>query len=529
MSGDKTGQKDSHRDRLGRRRFLRTVGVAGITAGLAGCGGGDGGSGDGGDGGGDGSGDGGGDGGDGGGDGGDGDGDGGDGGATETADGSTPEPVTLEFFTWPGYVDNADSVLGKLRELGLPEWIDVEFVSVFSQTDDARAQYRQWLSSGRAKPDLMAFDTGWMQPFVVREQLMPLEDRLPSSLVSEIKNEYDQETLRTATDQDGNLWAFPHFPDYPMIQYNKAKVREAGYDPSDWATTPMSWQEFAETAADVAEQTGTKHGYVWQANAAIQLSCCVFNEYLSSFGGAYFGNPEKYLFGPIGDRPVTVDEQPVVDSLKMGRAFVKGPDDQYASSDYPQISPESVYQWGVIGSNKPFNQGNAVFSRNWPFLLPSLGGEDGLGEDLGTMPMPYGVEEGEGNYPGTGGSVNALGGWHIGVNPNTESPEAAVEFIKAMASEEMMLHTFKLTGWLPPKPEVLDSEEARNVPVVGRYIDTILFLADHAQSRPATAVWPTQSTRVAQRAQQALKSTDMSPEESMTQLKSELEQIENQY
>lgn len=505
---------------LGRRNFLRTAGVAGVAVGLAGCAGNDG----------DGSGDGGGTstGGDSGGETSTpGDTEGGE--TMSTASDSASKSATLQFFTWPGYVDNADQVMSKLRELGLPEWIDVEMADVFGQTDDARSQYNQWLNAGRAKPDLMAFDTGWINPFVYREQVMKLEDKLPSDLVDTIKSDYNEGLVRNATDSDGNLWAFPHFPDLPMIQYNKAKVQEAGYDTSDWATTPMSWSEFAETAADVAEKTDTKSGYVWQASAGVQLSCCVFNEFATSYGGAYFGNPEEYLFGPIGDRPVTVNEKPVVDSLKMGRAFLKGPDDEYASSDFPQISPPGVYQWGVTESNNPFQQGDAVFSRNWPFLLPSLGSEDGLGKDLGTMPMPSGVKPNEAKYPGTGGSVNALGGWHIAANPNTEHPEAVVEFIKAMANEEMMLETFKITGWLPPKPSVLDSSAARDRPVVGRYLDTIQFLTEHAQSRPATTVWPTQSTRVAQRAQQALKSDSMSPQSAMDKLKTELTEIENQF
>jgi ABC-type glycerol-3-phosphate transport system substrate-binding protein len=511
-----SNEDDSSTDRgrrgaVRRRRFVKSVGAAGIAAGLAGCSGGgsetDTSSGS---------------------DSADGGGGSDDQSGTSTGETETSaSEVTVQYVTWPAYVDNADQVNELLREAGLSDRITVEFSNVFNQTDGAQAKYRQWLSSGRETPDLMEFDTGWTQPFVIRDQLANIENGLPDGVVSTVKEEYSQPALRSATGPEGTLFALPHFPDYPHIQYRQDLVQDAGYDPSDWATEAMSWKRFAEVTADVQAQAGTKHGYVWQAPASTQLSCCVFNEFLSSWGGAFFGNPQENLFGPIGDRPVTVDEQPVIDSLKMGRSFVKGPDAAHTLDGYPKISPESVYQWGVIGSNKPFQSGDAVMSRNWPFLLPSLGGEDGFGEDLGTMPIPYGVEAGEGNYPGTGGSIAALGGWNVGVNPNSQYTDEAMEVLAALTDETVMLETFELAGWIPPKPSVLDSERARNVPVLGRYVDTLLFLEEHAMPRPATAAWSTQSGKVAERAQEALKNTP--PAEAMSTLKSELEQIENSF
>jgi ABC-type glycerol-3-phosphate transport system substrate-binding protein len=494
-----------------RRRFLKSIGAVGVAAGVAGCSGG---------------------------------------GGTDTSEGATggtdsggsdgtdtgtsmgeaetsTSEVTVQYVTWPAYVNNAETVNELLHEAGMSERITVEFSNVFNQTDGAQSKYRQWLSSGRETPDLMEFDTGWTQPFILRNQLVNLEEGLPDDVVSTVKEEYSESALRSTLGPDGNLFAIPHFPDYPHIQYRKDLVQDAGYDPSTWATEPMSWKRFAEVTADVQSQANTKHGYVWQAPASTQLSCCVFNELLSSWGGAYFGNPQEYLFGPIGDRPITVDEQPVIDSLKMARSFIKGPDAPNTLDGYPQISPESVYQWSVIGSNKPFQNGDAVMSRNWPFLLPSLGGSDGFGEDLGIMPIPYGVEAGEGNYPGTGGSVAALGGWNVGINPNSRHKTEAMEVVAALTDETVMLETFELAGWIPPKPSVLDSERARNVPVLGRYVDTLLFLEEHAMPRPATAAWSTESGKVAQRAHEALKSTP--PSDAMTTLNSELEQIENSF
>jgi len=94
------------------------------------------------------------------------------------------------------------------------------------------------------------------------------------------------------------------------MHYRKDLVEDAGYDPDgeNWATEPMSWQEFAEMAADVWEQNGGPggdfdYGFTTQGDNYVGLACCTFNETMTSFGGAYFGDHEN-LFGPIGDRPI---------------------------------------------------------------------------------------------------------------------------------------------------------------------------------------------------------------------------------
>jgi ABC-type glycerol-3-phosphate transport system substrate-binding protein len=530
-------ENNSGTDRyVGRRRFLRAVGVTGIATGIAGCGGneGDGSAGETGDGsdetasgdGGSGSTptDSGGD--------TDGDGESGStptdsGGATDT-DGQTFDDVTLEYVSWPQLANNADTVNQWLHDAGMPQGITVEFSNVFNVSGGARATYQQWLSANRETPDLMEFDTGWTQPFIVRNQILDLEENLPDDVVSKIKDDYFPEMVRSVTDGNGNLWAVPHFPDYPHIQYRKDLARQAGYDPegNNWATTAMSWQRFAEVTADVVSQTDASTGYLWQAASGLQLASLVFNEYLSSWGGAYFGNPEENLFGPIGDRPVTVDEQPVIDSLKMGRSFIEGTTSN-TLEDYATISPSSVYQGGPFPQFQEYQNGDTVMMRNFPFTLPTLGAEDQFGTDLGTMPLPHGVPEGEGNYPGTGGSVHTLGGWNVAVNPNSTNVAAAMEVLKALTDETVMLNTWELFGWIPPMRSVFDTSDARDVDILGRYVDTLLYAADNSLPRPATAIWTIQEQRVAQQAHDALR--DRPPAEAMSRLKSQLQTIENNY
>lgn len=485
-----------------RRRFMKAVGATGVAAGLSGCSG----NGDS----------------DGGGD------SGGSGGTTagDSTDGSSGG-TTVEMIAHDEWADIPDQINNLLHENGMSEDITIEMSTVGQTTDDQQSKYRQWLSSGRKTPDIMIFDSGWTIPFIVRDQLLNLEETLPQDLLDRVHNDYFQASVNSATGPNGDLYGFPIYPDFPTIQYRKDLVQDAGYDWEQYATDPMSWKQFSTEIKDVYEQSDVQYGFNTQHVAAEQLSCCVFNEYLSSHGGAFFGNPEENLYQNIGDRPVTVNEEPVVQSLKMARTFVHGTDAPNTLDDYGgNISPEAVAQWDVEGARAPFTNGDAVALRNWPYSIAISGSEDNLGDKQGVMPMPYGVPEDQGKYPGTGGSIAALGGWHIGVNPNSEKVDAVVEMMQAMQTDSFQKKNFGLTGWMPPVSDVL--KDSTDVDVMGNYVDTLAYAGQNLKARPVTVLWPQEADAIEQAANTAL-SGGGDPSAEMDKLADRLTAIENDY
>jgi ABC-type glycerol-3-phosphate transport system substrate-binding protein len=491
---------------------MKSIGATGVAAGLAGCSGGGGGDGGGG----------GGDGGDGGGDGGDGGGDG-----ATSGSGGGGSGTTIEFIGGSTLANAAEGTNELLHEAGLSQDITLNITTGGQTTDDLQSQYRQILSAGRKTPDIMLVDSGWTIPFIVRDQLLNLEEELPQDLLDRVHDQYFQASVSSATAANGDLYAFPLYPDFPTIQYQKDLVQNAGYDWSQYATDPMSWEQFSMELADVYEQSDVEFPFNWQATAAEQLSCCVFNEYLTTFGGAFFGNPNENLYQNIGTRPVTVNEEPVIESLRMARTFIHGSDAPNTNDTYAgNISPESVLQWDVEPSRAPFTNGNAVALRNWPYSIAITGSEENMGENQGVMPMPYGVPEGEGQYPGTGGSIAALGGWHIGVNPNTEKMDAILEFLRTMTTEEFMKGMFGLVGYMPPISDVL--EDSTDVPIMGRYVDSLAYAGAHSIPRPVTPLWPQESDAIAQSANAAL-SSGGNPTDEMNSLAERIQAIEADY
>lgn len=436
------------------------------------------------------------------------------------------DAVVLQWAASEEEAGEIDAINEAFHDAGVSENIEIEVLPGGDVTDDRRQQYQQWLAAGRTQPDLLRMDTGWTVPFIARDQLVNLSQELDDDTVSRVEEDYFDMTLESVSGPDGNLFGVPLWAGLPTMQYRKDLVEEAGYDPegNNWATESMHWQEFSEMVADVRDEHGLEHGFTFQADVYEGLSCCNFNEFMTSWGGAYFGGDE-YLFGPVGDRPVTVGEEPTQESMRMIRSFLYGDDEEDTLNGYEQISPEAVLNWTEPETARPFQDGDAVANRNWPFFVGQHGDEEMFGEDLGVMPIPYGVEEEEAEYPGTGGPVAALGGWNLAVNPNTEHMDEALEVVEAATTDEFNLDIFEILGQIPPKPHVLEEDRAQDVPVMGRYLDTFRVAGENAMPRPVTVVWPDQSTQIAQLVNAGFDGT-LPVEEAASDLQAVIEDIE---
>src|SRR6056297_132223 len=184
MVDSSSHESDGRDGRVSRRNFVRAVGASGAAAGLAGCvGGGD----------------------------------------PESADTSGTvgnvdnqgQTTTLQWATDPDFQGATwnQELQPILYENGLSQDIEVEILAGPSVTDNRRAQYQQWLSAGRNKPDILYVDSGWTIPFIVRNQLMNLSEagNFPQERMQELENNYFEASVSTARGPDGDLYAVPLF------------------------------------------------------------------------------------------------------------------------------------------------------------------------------------------------------------------------------------------------------------------------------------------------------------------------------
>lgn len=431
--------------------------------------------------------------------------------------------TVVQFAANSGAAAAQSDINEALHEAGLPSDISVEVLATSSGR--AEQQFSQWLTAGLEQPSLLRMDSGWTIPFILREQVANLSEELPD-LAERVEQNYFDASVATASGPDDDIYGVPLFSDFGLMLYRRDLVREAGFDPSGWATSPLTWERFSEVTKQTMDQAGTDYGFTFQAAVYEGLSCCTFNEWMASRGGSYFGAREN-LLGEVGDRPVTVDAEPVVDAARMGRSFLYGPDGEHTLDDIAgPISPRAVLQWEEDSSLAAFTNGDAVTHRNWPYSVLSAGASDAFGERLGVMPMPYGVRPDQATFDGMGGSSSALGGWHVTLNPHAKHKDAAKEVLRAMSEDSFYLKLMEVLGYVPPKPDLLASERARNVEVMGRYVDTLKAAGENAVPRPVTVVWPMESPRISQQVSATL-SREKTPDGAMSDLGRLLVRIEN--
>ncbi|TQQ79182.1 extracellular solute-binding protein [Halonotius terrestris] len=414
-------------------------------------------------------------------------------------------------------------------DAGVSEEIDIEISAGPEDTDSRSEAFVSTLDAGQSSPDIMMMDNGWTIPFISRGDIANLEAEMDSSFIEEVKADSFDMLVRTASNPNtGEMWALPFFPDYPTMQYRKDLFRAAGYSDSDfetWATDPPSWEEWSATVAEVHEQSDVDYGYVWQADSYAGLSCCSFNELMSTYGGAYFGDLDN-LFGPVGDRPVTVEDEAVLESINVARDMVYGNGE--ASQDITQCAPEEVFGWSEPDTDGAFvGDSNAVAMRNWTYTIGMAEGDEQFteGEELGVMPMPYGRSESEVEADGLGGTVSAQGGWLLGVNPHTNDMAETLEVLRAVHSEEVQAAVLDGPGFLPHQPDLVESL-AGDHPAYGDYSETLAIAGDNAVSRPVTPVWPQQSQQVHQEVNDAFQG-NKTPSAAMSDLSTALSDLED--
>ncbi|WP_137290250.1 extracellular solute-binding protein [Natronorubrum halophilum] len=417
------------------------------------------------------------------------------------------------------------SVQQALWDAGLSEDIRVEIQTVVSDSNQRMQGAQSALQAGRAPPDIHMMDSGWTIPFILRDQTTNLSEEFPSDVLDRVESEYLEAILETAQHPEtGDLHALPLFPDLGFMVYRQDLIEDGGHDPSAWAEEAPTWEEFSTAVSDAMAESGVDYGFTTQAAAYEGLSCCSFNEVMTSWGGAYFGGADN-LF-TAGDRPITVDDENVVDAIRMMRTFIDQ-NDPNALDEYAEICPSAIVQWTEQESLNPFSAGNAVANRNWTFVIAETGGDDAFGEDLGVTTIPYAVSKEEAEYDGVGGTTSALGGWNLAVSPYTDRREEALQVLEAFTSEEVMLTILELAGFLPPIIELITEADEEEIGPIARYTDQVERASENAIPRPATDVWPEQSALIYQEVNAAFRGAK-APDAAMTDLAERLEGSERE-
>jgi multiple sugar transport system substrate-binding protein len=316
-------------------------------------------------------------------------------------------------------------------------------IRVQQTPDDATQRhqlYVQWLNARVGRPDVLQLDVIWTAEFAAAGWILPLDRFAPAQA------DFFPATIE-ANRWQGALFALPWFVDVGML-YRRTDLTQAA---------PQTIDELNEAARNALRAGQVRHGIVWQG-ARYEGLITVFVEFLGAFGGT--------ILSPDGR--ILVNSDAGVRALTAMREQVRN-----------GIAPREVLTWHEEECRFAFQNGTALFMRNWPYAVSAM--SDTTSRVAGRFvidPMPAA----SGGRPAA-----ALGGAQLAINTWSEHPDLAYRLIAFLTAPEQMLERAAIVGQYPARSALYDGEELR--PLLGADPRAIRKIIAAAVPRPVTPVY----------------------------------------
>ena len=297
--------------------------------------------------------------------------------------------------------------------------VHVDLVEGPNATDLRENLYTVALLARDASFDLVYMDVTWTSKFAAAGWLEALDASFPSAELDELIP-----AAVEAGRYEGRLFRIPVRTDLGLLYYRKDWLAEAGFEP------PRTFDELARIARAL-QSPPERWGFVWQGSQYEGL-VCVFLEVLRGHHGFWI-DPETLEVG--------LDQPPAIAALEFLR--------RARAED--AFSPRGVTTYKEEESRRLFQEGRAVFLRNWFYVWRlAQGPESPLAGKVGVTPMV-----GDGSSEGAG----TLGGWGLGVSRFSHQAALAREFIRHAISLPSQRALCLKTGYAPARRDAYRDRE----------------------------------------------------------------------
>lgn len=326
----------------------------------------------------------------------------------------TTETVTLKFAAQNDNTPATQAVIDEFNSM--QDKYKVEWVQMTNDSAQMHDQLLTSLSSGSSEYDILSLDVVWAGEFAGAGYLEALDVRMKDAGLN--KDDFNAGSMDSGNYQ-GKQFTLPFFPDLGLLYYRADIVSEE--DAAKLDSGDYTYEELAAMAEKYTGEDGTKYGFAYQSKQ-------------------YEG--------------LTVN---VTEFTKSYTDIKAGLETMYKITTAPW-SPKDLLNFTEGETHTNFEQGNAVFARNWPYQFGRINGqEDGVTvdvENVGIAPLP------------NGGSV---GGWLLSINKSSENIDGAWEFIQFLAGKEGQKIMSIEGGYLPGFNELLTDEEVKSANVMLTY------------------------------------------------------------
>jgi multiple sugar transport system substrate-binding protein len=283
--------------------------------------------------------------------------------------------------------------------------------------------------SGEGSYDIVYCDSIWVAKFAAAGWLRDLSARLSD----EDRSDFLPLDIEAGSYR-GKLYRMPAFSDAGVLFYRKDLVE----------APPETFEELLRMAT--ALNTPSRWGFLWQGKQYEGL-VTVFLEILWGHGGEWI-DPQT--------REVKLDSIQAVQAVN------------FLSSTVGTVSPPAVTTYVEEDTRIIFQNGGAVFLRNWPYvwtLIQRAGGS--FRDKVGLAPVV--------RMPDVANAASVLGGWGFGISSYSRDAERAWQFIEYVTRPEQLRQVQERQGRIPSRTSLIPSEmlpiltSARPRPAIPEY------------------------------------------------------------
>jgi len=377
-----------------------------------------------------------------------------------------------------------------VREFEERKGIKVKLLRQPTDTDQRRQGLVVALRSGMKDPDVFLMDVAWLPQFAASGWLEPLEG---SGLKREV---FFKRVVKLVDIYSGKLVALPVYVDGGVLYYRKDLLEKYGY-----SKLPETWEELLEYSLRVQRGERKKSpqffGFVWQG-AQYEGLVCTFLEFASSRGGGITFRKGRLV----------LNTGPNVEALTFMRDLIH----RYRISPpntYTEMKEEEVRMF--------FQEGNALFERNWPYAWALHQSKDSkVRGKVGIAPLP--------KFKG-GRRASTLGGWHIGISRFSDTKRESLEFLKFVLSYEVQKRLALNLGWNPGRTDVYEDRDVlKRMP----HFKVLREVFNYIVARPVSPYY-TQVSEVLQKYLNSALSGRLSPEEALRRAEEEVGKVVERY
>lgn len=365
-----------------------------------------------------------------------------------TAEGEAEDvTITFSFGLDPG---GAMGLLAQTYSEQTPG-VTVEVLNLPSTPTEQYDRYVTTFAAQDSSIDVLMTDIIWVSQFAAAGWIAPIGADVDPGVVDGLL-----EGPLNANRYRGGLYGLPLFTDTGMLYYRSDLLDEYGFDP------PETWEELVEQAQTIlaGEADPDLSGIVFQA-AQIEGITINFLEFFRGTGGRFLDDQGNYVF-----------EDQYAAEARQALQFM------YDLIYTYEVAPDTVTTSNPNDNRIAFQEGRAIFMRNWPFAYGSSQdpAQSEVAGNVGIAPIPH--------FAGNPDAVTAnLGGWQLAVNAFSDAPEEALDFIQWAVSEEAQRILVEVGSQLPTYAALYQDPEIR---ALNPLYEDILGVLESTFPRPVT-------------------------------------------